>query len=557
MASRDVGIEERVPFLAPESSNTQESMNIEEKTLAPAPKTDKFVLILGIINYHWNNILQYRPRWTIKSPRHVLILALKLGSWLVPSFLQPGPSSSGELHETAYLDGLRGYASYAVFFSHVISAYCNEGWHPYGEGNNNHFVQTDHWFQRPIFRMVYNGQAAITIFFVLSGYVLSYKPYKLIHAREFQKLQGALTSTIFRRWSRLFLPVAALWVINIFLVEFNAFQWFAIYRIDNPGMPPGIIEEYLDRGDSLWGTAYNAYKDFFEFARATLWKWNGIGMLPKVDGHTWTLHVEFRSSCVLFLCLQGTSRMQPNLRLAFFMLSSATALFWDEWAIGTFLAGSAIADLDLRMRRRRGQSRSSPSEFSNGLSLGSLRGGHRSTKIMALKEWALSFVESQGDQLFWAVIFVWALLFLSFPTVGAERVAFYSLLSYWSPSAAWDLFFWLAVGGIVLVFVAGRLRILHRGLETPFSQYIGKTSFALYLVHGTVIKTLGHYVVINSWLHITGYSGWGYAMGIVLPFLLFIAPVTIVATDWFWRGVDIPTVRFGKWLESICVDQTL
>jgi peptidoglycan/LPS O-acetylase OafA/YrhL len=261
-------------------------------------------------------------------------------------------------------------------------------------------ITSPNFFQRPIIRMVYNGQAAITIFFVLSGYVLSYRPYKLIHAREFEKLQGALISTIFRRWSRLFLPVAALWDINVFLVEFNAFQWFAIYRIDNPNMPPGMIEEYPEREDSFWGTAHNAYKDFFESARSTLWNWSGIGMLPKVHGHTWTLHVEFRSSCVLFLFLHGTSKMQPNLRLAFFMLSSATALFWDEWAIGTFLAGSAIADIDLRMRRRRAHSTPSPNELSSDQYLGLLRATKPSMSMADLRDWAMSFIESQGDQLF-------------------------------------------------------------------------------------------------------------------------------------------------------------
>lgn len=405
--------------------------------------------------------------------------------------------------------------------------------------------------------MVYNGQAAITIFFVLSGYVLSYKPYRLIHAREFEKFQASLTSMIFRRWWRLFLPVMALWVINVFLVEFNAFQWFAIYRIDNPKMPPGIIEEYLERGESFWGTAHNAYKDFFEFARATFWSWSGSGMLPKVDGHTWTLHTEFRSSCVLYLFLMGTARMQPDLRLAFMMLSSGSCLFWNEWAIGTFLAGSAIADLDLRMRRRRALVKLSGIRFSSEQSIGVLRTEKPASRVEALREWAVSFVEFQGDQLFWAVIFVWSLLFLSYPTVGADRVAFYSLLSYWHPYSSWDLFFWLAVGSIILVFTAGRFHILRRGLETRFSQYIGKTSFALYLVHGTVIKTLGHYVVINSWMHITGYSGWGYAAGIVLPFFLVVAPVTITVTDWFWRGIDIPTVTFGKWIESVCMDKTI
>lgn len=521
----------------------------------PASRHDKFLRVLGIINWRWNAALQFRPQWKPPNKKHVRHLALKFGSFLVPSFLRKSSGPPKELHETAYLDGLRGYASYAVFLSHHVSAYCNEGWHPYGEGNNNHFVQTNYFFQRPIFRMVYNGQAAIMIFFVLSGYVLSYKPLKFIYARDFEKLQSCLSSLIFRRWSRLFLPVAALWIINVFLVELGAFSWFDAYKVDNPKMPPGMIEEYLTRGDTFWGTAYNAYESYWDFVRYTLWNWTSSGNMPKVDGHTWTLHIEFRSSCILFLYLHGTSRMHPNLRLAFFMLSAVVSLAWDQWAIGTFLAGSAIADLDLRMRRRRAIPASPIAP--NLQPVGLLRVEKSSSRLARLRDFAVYLIETQGDQLLWAMIFVWALLFLSYPTVGADKVAFYSLLSYLHPYTSWDLFFWLAVGGIVLVFVSGRLRILQRGLETRFSQYIGKTSFALYLVHGTVIKTVGHFVVIQTWLHITGYSGWGYAMGIVLPFLLVVAPVTIVATDWFWRGVDIPTVTFGKWIESVVLDKTL
>ncbi|TVY68795.1 hypothetical protein LSUE1_G009062, partial [Lachnellula suecica] len=479
MAFRDVEIEERVPFLEANASPRLETITIEDKGLAPVSRQERLVRILGFVAWRWNTILQFRPR----SPKQVRSSALKFASFFIPSFLRSGPASPREVHETAYLDGLRGYASYAVFLSHHVSAYCNEGWHPFGEGQNNHNVKTDYFFQRPIIRIVYNGQAAITIFFVLSGYVLSYKPLKLIHAREFEKLQGALSSMIFRRWFRLFLPVAALWVINVFLVEFGAFSWFDAYKVDHPGMPPGMIEEYLARGDSFWGTAYNAYESFWDFTRNTWWIWSTSGKIPQVDGHTWTLHVEFRSSCILYLFLHGTSKMQANLRLAFYMLSSTVCLFWGEWAFGTFLAGSAIADLDLRMRRRKALATNERPEQS----LGFVQTLRTTTSLSSLQDRALSFLDTHGDQLLWASVFVWSLLFLSYPTVGADKVAFYSLLSYWHPYTAWDLFFWLSVGGIVIVFVSGRLRILQRALETPFSQYIGKTSFALYLVHGTVI----------------------------------------------------------------------
>ena len=550
MDLREVDRVEGVPLLdAEESANALEPMAIsdhDEKTWKPA--INRYYQLLRIPE--WNlKPPQFRPRWDPEHAKQAYDLALRFIVFFIPSFLRRNPESDKELHETAYLDGLRGYACYAVFFSHHFTAYCFEVWHPFGEGGNLHFVQTHYFFQLPIFRMLFNGQAAITVFFVLSGYVLSYKPLKLIYAHDFEKLQGCLASSIFRRWWRLFLPVAALWIINVFLVEFGAFSWFDAFRVDNPGMPPGIIETYLTRGESFWGTAYNAYTSFIEYARYTVFKWTNIGFLPEVDGHTWTLHIEFRSSCILFLFLHGTSAMQPNLRLGFSLLSVAACLYWDEWAIATFLVGSAIADLDLRMRRRQVRK----SSTNEGSDFDSLPVTDTPSKMPFLRNLFLS----QYDQFLWGLLFIASLVLLSYPTVGADKVFFYSFLSYWHPSAAWDLFFWLSIGAMILVFVAGRLRILQRILEWRFSQYIGKTSFALYLVHGTVIKSLGHFVVIKCWKHITGYKGWGYAGGIVLPLLLVVGPVTIIASDWFWRGIDKPSVRFGRWLENLVRDRNI
>lgn len=241
--------------------------------------------------------------------------------------------------------------------------------------------------------------------------------------------------------------------------------------------------------------------------------------------------------------------MQPNLRLGFFLLSAAFCMYWDEWAIATFLVGSTIADLDLRMRRQQARSRAPPSEGSEFEDLPVAE----KTRMATLH----SCLRSNYDQFLWALVFLTALFLLSYPTTGAPAVFFYSFLYYHTPPKAWDLFFWTSFGAMMLVLSAGRLRFVQRVLEWRFSQYIGKTSFALYLVHGTVIKSLGHYVVIQTWKHITGYKGWGYAMGILLPFFLAVGPVTIVASDWFWRGIDKPSVRFGKRLENLVRDKNI
>jgi hypothetical protein len=242
MDLREVDEVEAVPLLDAEESANVEQFDLEEKTIsshddktwtawARAVKRDQLLRIA-----RWKT-----PQWTPESAKHAYDTALQVTLFFIPSFLRRNPGKHKELHETAYLDGLRGFACYAVFFAHHTTAYCFEVWHPYGEGGNLHFVQTNYFFQLPIVRLMFNGQAAICVFFVLSGYVLSYKPLKLIHAHDYEKLQGCLASSIFRRWWRLFLPVAALWTINLFLVEFGAFSWFDAFRVDNPGMPPGII----------------------------------------------------------------------------------------------------------------------------------------------------------------------------------------------------------------------------------------------------------------------------------------------------------------------------
>ena len=49
----------------------------------------------------------------------------------------------------------------------------------------------------------------VVIFFVISGYVLSYRSLKLARQGKQVELLDSLASSVFRRWLRLHLPVAA------------------------------------------------------------------------------------------------------------------------------------------------------------------------------------------------------------------------------------------------------------------------------------------------------------------------------------------------------------
>lgn len=141
---------------------------------------------------------------SVKS--HVLSYILAL----LPSFLLPlfGQSTPRKLHPTSYLDGLRGFAALFVVFDHIKLqwpgrfASMDLGFHSTPDPSQSSLL-----IQFPIVRILYNGQGMVAIFFVVSGYALSYKPLKLIRKRDSAALLDSMASMIFRRHMRLYLPL--------------------------------------------------------------------------------------------------------------------------------------------------------------------------------------------------------------------------------------------------------------------------------------------------------------------------------------------------------------
>lgn len=79
---------------------------------------------------------------------------------------------------TSYLNGIRGIACLLVYTYHVSMHYYREFMmNPYGAepaADNHGFSQL------PVIRIIYAGKGMVAIFFVLSGFVLTYSPLKKI-----------------------------------------------------------------------------------------------------------------------------------------------------------------------------------------------------------------------------------------------------------------------------------------------------------------------------------------------------------------------------------------
>jgi peptidoglycan/LPS O-acetylase OafA/YrhL len=111
--------------------------------------------------------------------------------------------------------------------------------------------------------------------------------------------------------------------------------------------------------------------------------------------------------------------------------------------------------------------------------------------------------------------------------------------------------YWPGWGAILLVWSTSCYKPLQRLFDNRLSQYLGKISFSLYIVHGAVTHVMG-YPLMNIFDGVMGREnavikavGFGLGSGTTLLFTVWFA-------DLFTRAVDEPSVRFAKWVEEKC-----
>lgn len=136
-------------------------------------------------------------------------------------------------------------------------------------------------------------------------------------------------------------------------------------------------------------------------------------------------------------------------------------------------------------------------------------------------------------------------------------------LSKLKPQAVWDFkWFYLTWAAILTVASIPRLPWLKRFFETRFCQYLGRISFALYLVHGIVIYVLADRLYaavgfkrsghknIPEWSNIFPLAMNG-PTGLELAFWavqIINIPVTFYIAEIVTKLFDEPSVRFSNWL---------
>lgn len=433
--------------------------------------------------------------------------------------LSPAPSATTS--RTASYDGLRGLACLIVFNFHFLYPYTRTITHGFGGSYDG--VANGYPHQLPVLCLLVRGRAMVTLFFAISGFVLSYGFLGSIRSGQMTNALSRLASLTLRRWLRLFAPAS----ISMLMVCFGSFLG---------AFDPG--REFQD-GEWLTGSWEQHPPRFQNFGRQLKdfckmwWTWTSPFRwgfyFSEYDPHTWTIPVEFRSSIVLFVVLLASAGLKLRWSFGLVCLVTVYSLSRERWEVATFTGGAIVAHLQHAASARRERIQLLPTQKP-------LR--PISTRV---SKWALIALNVVG--------FVLSLFVLSFPDDQAGRTPGFrflnriTLLTYHTARE-----FWHPLAAIYILWSVERLSLLRKFLSSAIPQYLGKISYGLYLVHGPLLHSAGFAMQPKIWEAIGSGTRVKWCGGLFVGWMTMLT-LSIVAGHIFWLLVDEPLVRATRWLE--------
>ncbi len=220
-----------------------------------------------------------------------------------------------------YLDGLRGIAAVNVMIMHFFIVFV-----PaiiYGNQTPSHLGNLELIFFGTPLGLIGAGNFSVCIFFVLSGYVLTQKYFRI-------KKNNVIISGAVRRYIRLLIPVLAAIILSFLLSSAGLFHYYtetvmisannnpANYWINYWTFTPNIADAIIQ---ATWGS-------FF------------IGGDIYYDPVLWTMTIEFYGSMLVFAMalLFGSRRSRWTFYLAL------AVIFFNSYYLA-FIIGMALADM--------------------------------------------------------------------------------------------------------------------------------------------------------------------------------------------------------------------
>lgn len=462
--------------------------------------------------------------------------------------------------DLALPDGLRGVASFLVVFHHASLLWftweIHKGWGAKSAANGWLSV----FIRLPIIRLLISGPPHVAIFFVISGYAISHKPLSLARQGRYSEVGSTLSSAIFRRHARLFLPAGIITLCTAVVAQLDK-HWFV-----DSGLGTAVPERVILLKNTLFEQlrvwVHMEIKHTKPLRHGFAQAIDSDAFNNPYDLNLWTLPIEFTSSIVIFVILAAFTRLRSRARMAFVLVSLIYVEYqFVLWAMFLFLGGMFMCDLRLELEGRAAASslQSTVIGPGSGLMLGSrcldaskhilplwARQRHENWKESPIVTKALRR-STMGRALGLAALTV-SLWLLSTPEtgMGAKQTWSYARLTS-SLTKQYDDHLIVPVGAVLLVFTIDHAKFLQSMFTNRVAQYLGRISYSLYLVHGPLLWSLG----IKMGRFMLALTGWGtpwrYCVGVFMGMCLWLAVVIFIA-DLTSRYIDEPCVRSTKWV---------
>lgn len=483
----------------------------------------------------------------------ILVKLLSLLLILLPR--QMRLASGKKLHElppTAYLDAVRGYAAWIVYNSHVIPP---------------RWRRTDGPFMRySAFQALYMGP--VEIFFVISGFALTYRALGHMHNKQPVRVLESLASSIFRRHFRLYLPL--IWA--SFVTMLALASGIAVNGNDPPVLQPTLLGNI-----SFW--IADTVRSCDPFPHVVSWWSKGVRVThTDYIPQAWTIPVEYRGSMLIFMFCIAVCRMDTRKRMWTTLVCSALCFWWTTPYAGLFLFGMWLADRRHVRTRQQQEATALPMTTSTaGPELQSTAMITKETEdaiVMPVTEksdsmrrgrvWSVfqrlggssssrvCFQEpSLLQQTPYIVMFCLAICLLTSPDPLSTTSPFPYNLVAWTYPPNWrknyrSMPHWpLSIGAIMTCYSLEHAPLLQKPFLTQFSQFLGELSFGFYIMHQLIRWIVWDRFFVPWQIAHFGTNHWFQLPGYILMTIL-----VIWAAEVFLR-VDMVCIRMTRKLQDV------
>lgn len=357
------------------------------------------------------------------------------------------------------IQGLRGIASITVVITHLARAFDRELFAP-----NNGDGAWPRVLQLPFIRVFIQGRIGVAIFSLVTGYVCALKPIRLARASKYEEAVIAVSKSAFRRVPRLILPTTIITVIIWFLCQFGAFEiakrseseWMSV---TSPTITPFFGDALFDLCNQ-WIRTWVYGQNFY-------------------DPNQWTLHPLLKGSMLVYMMVFATLYCQPKYRMM--MCMAMYIYYWVAqeckssmvWIEELTDIGAAVFGM----------------QFFFGFFMSDLQNLPPSPAPLSLSRYRRIWQLLRAP-----LFFTFGMYIASYPEMHPDRATWSKHLQYiasWILPEGYDTARFYSAWGLEFIVLA--IHYSPRAKDILANQtflWLGKNSFAVYLLHGTLIRTL-------------------------------------------------------------------